>query len=51
MTVGELKKILNRIPDNTYIEAVQSVSKGIQHYPIMNLTYDQKWNSWQIHIE
>lgn len=51
MTIGELKKILNRATDTTHIEVIRPVNKGIQHHPIANLTYDQKWDSWQIHIE
>lgn len=51
MTVRELKNILNRVPDNTYIEVIQKKPNGIQHLPIQSLQYDQTWDSWQIVIE
>lgn len=51
MTVKELKKILARAKDDTYIEVISKVGQGKQHFPIANVTYDKTWDSWQLNIE
>lgn len=50
MTVKELKNILKNAKDDSYIEIIQRVELGKQHYHIENITYDKDWDSWQLNI-
>ena len=51
MTIKELKKVLQSAKDDAYVEVIQKVGKGKQHFPIENITYDTTWNSWQLNID